>query len=112
MEMGLPPSQPPVAQGLYDPRNEHDACGVGFIANVKGKKSNAVSHDLMLQTNLACSAPRPTDLSVAINTTNRQVAMTAASFCTAVDKDQSRPVRQKMVALQRTFHPQVPGIQL
>ncbi len=37
MEMGLPP-----AQGLYDPRNEHDACGVGFIANVKGRKSNAI----------------------------------------------------------------------
>ncbi|TIW20435.1 MAG: hypothetical protein E5V65_08230, partial [Mesorhizobium sp.] len=24
------------AQGLYAPRNEHDACGVGFIANMKG----------------------------------------------------------------------------
>ena len=24
---------PPVAQGLYDPRHEHDACGLGFIAN-------------------------------------------------------------------------------
>ncbi len=32
----------PLAQGLYDPRNEHDACGVGFIANVKGKKSNRI----------------------------------------------------------------------
>src|SRR5215510_3245021 len=30
------------AQGLYDPRNEHDACGVGFVANVKGKKSNEI----------------------------------------------------------------------
>ena len=29
-------------QGLYDPRNEHDACGVGFIANVKGAKSNEI----------------------------------------------------------------------
>ncbi len=37
MHTGLP--QP---QGLYDPRNEHDACGVGFIANVKGRKSNAI----------------------------------------------------------------------
>jgi hypothetical protein len=33
---------PPQAQGLYDPRNEHDSCGVGFIANVKGRKSNAI----------------------------------------------------------------------
>ncbi len=48
MEMGLPP-----AQGLYDPRNEHDACGVGFIANVKGKKSNAiVAQGLQILVNL------------------------------------------------------------
>jgi len=32
----------PAAQGLYDPRNEHDACGVGFIANVKNKASRTV----------------------------------------------------------------------
>jgi len=32
----------PVKQGLYDPRNEHDACGVGFIADVKGRRSNAI----------------------------------------------------------------------
>ena len=25
----------PVSQGLYDPRFEHDACGVGFVAHVK-----------------------------------------------------------------------------
>ena len=37
---GLPP-----AQGLYDPRQEHDACGVGFVANVEGKKS----HDIVLK---------------------------------------------------------------
>ena len=30
----------PHAQGLYDPRNEHDACGVGFVANIKGEKSH------------------------------------------------------------------------
>ena len=32
------PSRPP-AQGLYDPRHEHDACGVGFVAHIKGQKS-------------------------------------------------------------------------
>ena len=32
---------PPV-QGLYDPRNEHDACGVGFIAHIEGGKSHAI----------------------------------------------------------------------
>src|SRR6476661_3639478 len=30
------------AQGLYDPANEHDACGVGFIAHIKGVKSHSV----------------------------------------------------------------------
>ncbi len=29
----------PPKQGLYDPRNEHDACGVGFVADIKGRKS-------------------------------------------------------------------------
>ncbi|HEX5452335.1 MAG TPA: glutamate synthase large subunit [Stellaceae bacterium] len=29
-------------RGLYDPRNEHDACGVGFVANIKGRKSHDI----------------------------------------------------------------------
>ncbi|HEU4428100.1 MAG TPA: hypothetical protein VFT98_05070, partial [Myxococcota bacterium] len=29
-------------QGLYDPAFEHDACGVGFVANVRGEKSHDV----------------------------------------------------------------------
>ncbi len=29
-------------QGLYDPSNEHDACGVGFVAHIKGVKSHAI----------------------------------------------------------------------
>jgi glutamate synthase domain-containing protein 2/glutamate synthase domain-containing protein 1/glutamate synthase domain-containing protein 3 len=32
----------PPRQGLYDPANEHDACGVGFIANIKGKRSHTI----------------------------------------------------------------------
>lgn len=32
----------PAKQGLYDPSNEHDACGVGFIAHIKGNKSNHI----------------------------------------------------------------------
>lgn len=32
----------PSAQGLYHPKNEHDACGVGFVAHIKGKKSHAI----------------------------------------------------------------------
>ena len=34
---GIPPKQ-----GLYDPRNEHDACGVGFVAHMKGQKSHQI----------------------------------------------------------------------
>ncbi len=34
--MGLEP------QGLYDPAYEHDACGVGFIAHIKGRKSHSI----------------------------------------------------------------------
>jgi len=30
------------AQGLYNPENEHDACGVGFVAHIKGKKSHTI----------------------------------------------------------------------
>ena len=43
----------PTRQGLYDPRNEHDACGVGFIVHIKGHKSHAiVSQGLELLKNL------------------------------------------------------------
>ncbi|MFH8477151.1 glutamate synthase large subunit [Streptomyces sp. NPDC018000] len=35
----------PAPQGMYDPRNEHDACGVGFVATLTG----AASHDLVEQ---------------------------------------------------------------
>jgi glutamate synthase (NADPH/NADH) large chain len=33
----------PNKQGLYDPINEHDACGIGFVANIKGK----ATHDII-----------------------------------------------------------------
>jgi glutamate synthase (ferredoxin) len=53
---GLPPKQ-----GLYDPQFEHDACGVGFIAHMKGQKSHAiVRQGLQILCNLdhrgACGA--------------------------------------------------------
>ena len=37
-----PRSGPPERQGLYDPRFEHEACGVGFVVNIKGRKSHAI----------------------------------------------------------------------
>jgi glutamate synthase domain-containing protein 2/glutamate synthase domain-containing protein 1/glutamate synthase domain-containing protein 3 len=43
----------PPAQGLYDPQNEHDACGVGFIAHIKGRRSHEiVEQGLQLLKNL------------------------------------------------------------
>src|SRR6185436_9757256 len=33
---------PPPPQGLYDPRFEHESCGVGFVVNIKGRKSHAI----------------------------------------------------------------------
>ena len=40
-----PRSEAPGAQGLYDPRHEHDACGVGFVVDIKGRKSNKIVRD-------------------------------------------------------------------
>jgi len=37
--------QPPGRIGLYDPRNEHDSCGVSFVANMKGIRSNQLVLD-------------------------------------------------------------------
>jgi glutamate synthase domain-containing protein 2/glutamate synthase domain-containing protein 1/glutamate synthase domain-containing protein 3 len=40
-------------RGLYDPRNEHDACGVGFVANIKGRKSHdIIQRGLQILVNL------------------------------------------------------------
>src|SRR5712672_4061669 len=39
---GLPP-----AQGLYDPALDKDSCGVGFIADIKGKKSHKLIEDAL-----------------------------------------------------------------
>src|SRR5688572_2232065 len=35
-------AEPPPKQGLYDPQFEHEACGVGFVVNVKGAKSHTI----------------------------------------------------------------------
>ena len=37
----------PEAQGLYDPRNEHDACGIGFVANIRGERSYGIVDDAL-----------------------------------------------------------------
>ena len=40
MSTGLPPRQ-----GLYDPRNEHDSCGVGFVVDIHGRRSHRLVQD-------------------------------------------------------------------
>jgi len=53
MMLGYPTPSPyqtvakglPAPEGLYHPANEHDACGIGFVANIKGVKS----HDIILK---------------------------------------------------------------
>src|SRR5665213_477561 len=43
----------PPKQGLYDPQFEHDACGLGFVVNIKGRKSHQlVSDALQILVNL------------------------------------------------------------
>ena len=44
---------PPAKQGLYDPQFEHDACGLGFVMNIKGRKAHQlVSDALQILVNL------------------------------------------------------------
>ena len=43
----------PERQGLYDPRNEHDSCGIGFVVNIRGRKSHEiVARGLQILVNL------------------------------------------------------------
>ncbi|MEO1264625.1 MAG: glutamate synthase large subunit, partial [Pseudomonadota bacterium] len=45
LPLGIAPSRR--VQGLFDPNREFDACGVGFIANLKGKKSHQIVADAL-----------------------------------------------------------------
>ncbi|MFZ4790580.1 MAG: glutamate synthase large subunit [Candidatus Competibacteraceae bacterium] len=44
----------PPAEGLYDPRNEHDACGIGFVVDIKNRKSHQpIRQGLEILSNLS-----------------------------------------------------------
>jgi glutamate synthase (ferredoxin) len=45
--MVSPHEFPPSAQGLYDPRDERDACGVGFVVDIKGRRSHDIVRKAM-----------------------------------------------------------------
>jgi len=58
------PGGPP-KQGLYDPQHEHDACGVGFVVDLKGRRSRSIVRDaitvlLNLQHRGACGCEKNT----------------------------------------------------
>ncbi len=59
MQISDQPNRIPDPQGLYHPRNEHDACGMGLVASIKGEKS----HDIIRK-----------GLEVLINLTHRGAA--------------------------------------
>ena len=40
--MSVTPYDTPPQRGLYDPTHEHDACGVGFVVDIKGRKSHTI----------------------------------------------------------------------
>ncbi len=44
----MTPSGLPAEQGLYNPKNEHDNCGVGFLCHLLGKKSHKIVSDAVL----------------------------------------------------------------
>jgi glutamate synthase (NADPH) large chain len=53
-EGGQVPAGLPPAQGLYDPAREHDSCGIGFVVNIKGRKSHEiVSQSLTILNNMS-----------------------------------------------------------
>ena len=44
--MKYPAAFPP-KQGLYDPRHEHDACGIGFVAHIRGQRTHGIVRDAL-----------------------------------------------------------------
>jgi glutamate synthase (ferredoxin) len=46
-QLAQPMISAPLKQGLYDPQFEHDACGLGFVVHMKGKKSHQLVSDAL-----------------------------------------------------------------
>mgnify|MGYP003409883822 CR=1 FL=1 len=58
---------PPARQGMYDPAHEHDACGLGFIAHIKGQKNHTIiRHALAILENLLAERPGDVGLPAAV----------------------------------------------
>ena len=48
----------PVEQGLYDPANEHDACGFGFIADIHNQPKHEIVHQALESCTTSTTAAR------------------------------------------------------
>ena len=54
----------PVSQGLYDPEHEHEACGIGMIANINGKQTHSiVQHAITILCNMEHRGGQSSDTS-------------------------------------------------
>ena len=51
-----PHSATPPKQGLYDPANEHDACGMGFVARLDGNPTHSVVSDALMPSEYTTGA--------------------------------------------------------
>src|SRR6202044_494229 len=77
----------PPKQGLYDPQFEHDACGVGFVVNMKGRQSHQLVADaLQILVNLdhrgacGCEANTGDGAGILIQTPHEFLAAAAAKL--------------------------------
>jgi glutamate synthase domain-containing protein 1 len=87
--------QAPAARGLYDPRFEHDACGVGMVCHLKGEKSHRIIADgLKILVNLthrgACGCDETTGDGAGI----RQQARSVTNFELFPKPAEERPDHQ------------------
>ena len=83
----------PKKQGLYDPRHEHDACGTGFVVDIKGRKSHdivqkAIQVLLNLEHRGACGSEKNTGDGAGILLQIPHVFL-AAECCEAKDRTAS-----------------------
>src|SRR5215217_3686579 len=79
--------RPPDAAGLYDPRDERDACGVGFVVDIKGRRSHGVvEQGLQVLINLlhrgacGCEANTGDGAGILIQTPDRFLRKIAAAL--------------------------------
>ena len=76
-------------QGLYDPANEHDACGVGLVVNVHGGKSHGIVESaLKILENMRHRGAEGAD--------NKTVQASCYKFHTSLSYCKASPYRKKV----------------